>query len=188
VQHGVQGTDTAMASYMSELDWLAHPVTNHVLSAELHNQSVNSLALLSARRTQEAVTVLRQMLANILCAVTQAVDLRWLHMQASTHFLNSLPNIAHTYVSMPPRSWARSSILHDDIKWYELVLGKTIPEKNGYVHLAPLEHLRAVASDDVSLKSAVMSHMSDGKYETWYNSPTFQQSYCFTNSTLQYVT
>lgn len=172
MQHGVQGTDTAMASYMSELDWLAHPVTNHVLSAELHNQSVNSLALLSARRTQEAVTVLRQMLANILCAVTQAVDLRWLHMQASHAFSQFTAEYrSHARVNATKLA-GEVPLLHDDIKWYEIVLGKSIPEKNGYVHLAPLERLRAVVSDNDSLKSAVMSHMSDGKYEALHSNPT----------------
>ena len=75
---GFKGADTAMASYAAELDSLAAPVTQHVLSAELHNQSVNSLALLSARRSQRALTLLHTMLANIVCCQLQAIDLRWL--------------------------------------------------------------------------------------------------------------
>ncbi len=75
---GFKGTDTAMAAYCSELDHLTNPVTSHVLSAEMHNQSVNSLALLSARLTSQAVELVLMMLANIFLAQAQAIDLRWL--------------------------------------------------------------------------------------------------------------
>ncbi|ELT90413.1 hypothetical protein CAPTEDRAFT_52932, partial [Capitella teleta] len=76
VDFGLKGTDTAMASYMSELDYLTAPLTNHVLSAEMHNQSINSLALISARMTAQALDVLHMMLANITLAHVQAIDLR----------------------------------------------------------------------------------------------------------------
>ena len=70
-----------MASYQSELDLLTAPVTSHVMAAEMHNQSVNSLALLSARQSRQALDVLQQMLATILVAHCQALDLRWLQAQ-----------------------------------------------------------------------------------------------------------
>ena len=81
---GYKGTDLAMASYCSELDYLGNSMTNHVLSAELHNQSVNSLALISARMTNEALEILQMMIANILCALVQAIDLRWLQGQVES--------------------------------------------------------------------------------------------------------
>ena len=81
IDFGLKGTDTAMASYMSELDYLTGPLTNHVLSAEMHNQSVNSLGLISARMTKQALDILQMMLANISLSHVQAVDLRWLQAQ-----------------------------------------------------------------------------------------------------------
>ncbi|KAI0222402.1 Phenylalanine aminomutase (L-beta-phenylalanine forming), partial [Lamellibrachia satsuma] len=71
VDFGFKGADTAMASYMAELDVLTNPVTNHVV-------------LLSARKTNEALEVLQMMLANMLCCEMQAVDLRWLQRRVNS--------------------------------------------------------------------------------------------------------
>lgn len=71
-----KGLDINMAAYASELGWLNHPLGPHVQSAEMHNQAVNSLALISGRATQQAVEVLSMMSAAYLFTACQALDLR----------------------------------------------------------------------------------------------------------------
>ncbi|GME56987.1 Phenylalanine ammonia-lyase protein [Neofusicoccum parvum] len=76
-----KGIDINLAAYMSELGYLANPVSSHVQSAELHNQAVNSLALISARYTLQSIEVLSQMCAAYLFALCQALDLRVLQAE-----------------------------------------------------------------------------------------------------------
>ncbi|UZP46190.1 hypothetical protein NXS19_014002 [Fusarium pseudograminearum] len=75
----MKGIDVNMSAYMSELAALAHPVSSHVMSAEMHNQGINSLALLSARRTMEAADLVAHMCACHIYVSCQAVELRATH-------------------------------------------------------------------------------------------------------------
>lgn len=76
----MKGVDVNMASYMSELAYLAHPVSSHVQSAEMHNQPINSLALISARYTMQAVELTSMICASHLYVACQALDLRVMHL------------------------------------------------------------------------------------------------------------
>jgi phenylalanine ammonia-lyase len=76
-----KGFDINMAAYMSELAYIAHPISSHVQAAELNNQSVNSLALIAARYTLEAIELVSLMSATYIYALCQALDLRCLHLE-----------------------------------------------------------------------------------------------------------
>jgi phenylalanine ammonia-lyase len=82
----MKGVDINMAAYMSELSFLANPVQSHVQNAEMGNQALNSLALVSARYTHTAVELLSLMSASYLYVLCQALDLRAMHIA----FLKSL--------------------------------------------------------------------------------------------------
>ncbi|KAI0142816.1 Phenylalanine/histidine ammonia-lyase [Xylariaceae sp. FL1272] len=76
-----KGLDVVVAALTSELGFLANPVGSHVQTAEMGNQALNSLALVSARYTLEAVDVLSQIVSAHLLAVCQALDLRTIEIE-----------------------------------------------------------------------------------------------------------
>ncbi|MCJ1378398.1 hypothetical protein MMC17_001496 [Xylographa soralifera] len=72
----MKSVDIMMASLQSELGFLSNPAGTHVLSAEMGNQSLNSLGLISARYTHIALEVLSQLASAHLFVLCQALDLR----------------------------------------------------------------------------------------------------------------
>ena len=82
----MKGLDISTAALCSELGYLANPMTPHVQLAEMGNQSLNSMAFVSARYTHTALDVISQLAAAHLFALCQALDLRCIQV----NFFNEL--------------------------------------------------------------------------------------------------
>ena len=91
----LKGVDIGMASYMSELAFLANPVSSHVQSAEMHNQALNSLAFISTRYTLQSVDLVSLMSASYLYTVCQALDLRVLQENFFQNLEPTLYTLSH---------------------------------------------------------------------------------------------
>ncbi|KAL5333912.1 L-Aspartase-like protein [Aspergillus crustosus] len=110
----MKGVDISMASYMAELGYLSNPVSSHVQSAEMRNQAINSMALVSTRYSMQAVEVLSLMCACDLYIACQALDLRALHEAFLEHAKPQLHSITSsiffTYLSVSELAALKESL------------------------------------------------------------------------------
>ncbi|PWN54243.1 L-Aspartase-like protein [Violaceomyces palustris] len=78
---GLRSLDIASSSYLAELTFLSQRLIHLNRNAECGNQSLNSMALASARYTLESVDLLTTMAATSLLAACQALELRLLTVE-----------------------------------------------------------------------------------------------------------
>ncbi|KAI1441059.1 phenylalanine ammonia-lyase [Annulohypoxylon stygium] len=113
-----KGVEITMASYMAELSYYASPMSPFIQPAEMHNQSVNSMALASARMSAQATEILTMMTAAHLYASCQGVDLRALHM----HFVEKAKE---TISSVTAQCFA-GSLGSDELKAFQKALASHV--------------------------------------------------------------
>lgn len=154
-----KGTDMMVAALVSELGFLANPVGSHVQSAEMGNQSINSLALISARYTYEAVDCLTQLVAVHLIALCQALDLRVMFAKFVEEFEVTFKETAFEFLAMPLKSIntaERDSVIRSWWKQFlkQLEFSTTMDSSKRFLHCAECVQpavLKSVALDGESL-------------------------------------
>jgi len=101
LDYGQKALDIASAAYLAELSFISNTVSNHVQPAEMHNQSVNSLALISARFTITAVQLTQMILSNLLLSLCQAVDLRAMYAGFFSAMERQVVDVLSTTIQPP---------------------------------------------------------------------------------------
>jgi phenylalanine ammonia-lyase len=162
--------DIYISALTSELGFLAAPV-NHVYTAEMGNQSLNSLALISARYTATAAKILTELAAAHILSLCQALDLRAMHLLFldSVHDkFNMLVSTLETNLNLqakePPLStilWAhvqksleQTVAIDTEVRFVQVAKSIRVPIID---HLAvPLEHLALEEMESLIMKLTVL--------------------------------
>jgi phenylalanine ammonia-lyase len=143
----MKGVDVMCASFVSELGFLTSPVGCHVQTAEMGNQALNSLALISARYTNIAADLLSKLGAAHLLVVCQALDLR----AFNAAFLSAL-KIPFQILNI--EAWQKYTLIQD---FYPLLWSALRSGLNDSTAQDPVTRFKSVAS---SLQLVILSHMN----------------------------
>ncbi|KAI9806588.1 MAG: hypothetical protein M1825_006045 [Sarcosagium campestre] len=139
LSYTLKGLDISMAAYQSELGFLANGVASHVQTAEMGNQAINSLALISARYTSEAADLLAMMSAAYLYALCQAVDLRAMHANWADRVSQEIPSIVSQSFSGDKLSSAACTSLAECVYEHtmrDMVVTTTMDSEPRMLHIA----------------------------------------------------
>lgn len=143
-----------MAALQAEMGYLSAPV-NHVQTAEMGNQSLNSLALISTRYTHVSNDVFTQMIAIHIIALCQALDLRVLKVQFFKNFAVDFNELMKRYYAEVDSDMKRKEKLKEFLQevWKALIVSfdttVSMDSEDRFVRMADL--LRLVFLDDDTL-------------------------------------
>ncbi|THU85713.1 phenylalanine ammonia-lyase [Dendrothele bispora CBS 962.96] len=158
LNYHAKGIDIATAAYVGELGYLANPVSTHIQSAEMHNQAVNSLALISGRATINSLETLSILISSYLYVLCQALDLRALQKE----LLDGLDKIASEELSEVLGSFATPSDLSTVIAQVQKTMREAF-ENTSTMDAAERMHKIAAANTSVIVDffTAKDSYMSN---------------------------
>ncbi|RXW24998.1 hypothetical protein EST38_g852 [Candolleomyces aberdarensis] len=137
--HG-KGVDIATAAYVAELGHLAAPVSTHIQSAEMHNQAINSLALISGRSTIQSIQVLSILTASYLYLLCQALDLRAMQEE----LLNGLEEIVEAEMGSSFSSFCAESFSLNELS--RKLMGEMHQTLDKTTTMDNVDRMQAVAS------------------------------------------
>ena len=168
----LKGVDISMASYMAELSYYANPMSSHVQAAEMHNQSINSMALASARMTMEAIDLLTMMCACTLYAGCQALDLRVLHdiflNKACNQIINYTKEIFAAGLSSDVMDTLETQLMAHLTETWKASGKKDLRERCRHMISSALPILLDhISGEAMAHLGEWKTHLSDVSYSTW---------------------
>lgn len=167
--------DIYIAALTSELGFLAGPV-NHVYGAEMGNQSLNSLALISARYTATAARVLTELAAAHILALCQAFDLRamqLLFLDGIAAEFKLLVSTLETNLDLQPKDQPLSDILWASLQ-KSLDQTVTMDSEERFITIAKsmrvpiLDHIGSAAGPSTWIEmESLVGKLSHLLHESW---------------------
>ncbi|KAJ7496957.1 L-Aspartase-like protein [Mycena latifolia] len=170
LNYHAKGIDIATAAYVSELGYLANPVSTHIQSAEMHNQAVNSLALISGRATIDSLDVLSLLIASYLYVLCQALDLRALQNE----LIDGLDQIASEELASCFGPYLSQSELRAATSKVCSVLKDTLNATSTMD--APERMVKVAASSSTVLVDVLTSHPCSTPSAAFSSIPTFRSN------------
>ena len=166
----MKGVDTEMAALQSELGFLANPVSSHVQTAEMGNQSLNSLALISARYTHTAIEVLTQLSACQILVLCQALDLRCLQIEYFKLLRPKLDALTNQYIRQHVNPTTPLDKLNDDL-WSrfrtDFLDSTTRDSQDRFQHI-----IKSLQSEIISLPDLTNTHDLYTSLQQWTSQAT----------------